>query len=82
MTKLFHYHNCTWDKQNYQHHYQFLVIKNITFLHLMFEVDNPCPFTGIRVLTSFFDPTCLFGAELQVKGYSWSFWVLSRYWED
>jgi hypothetical protein len=82
MNKLFHYHNYTWDKQNYQHHYQFLVIKDIVLLHLIYEVDNPCPYTGIRILTSFFDPTCLFGMSVEFKGYSWSFWLFSNYWRD
>lgn len=62
--------------------YQFFIIKNITLLHLIYENDNPCPYTGIRILTSFLQPDCLFGVELQVKGYSWSFWLLSNYWED
>jgi hypothetical protein len=58
MNKFFHYHTYKWSENNHQHHYQFLVIKDIVLLHLIYEVDNPCPFTGIRVLTSFFDPTC------------------------
>lgn len=70
------------DRSTYS--YQFFIIKNITLLHLMYENDNPytCPYTGIRILTSFLQPDCLFGMELQVKGYSWSFWLLSNYWED
>ena len=48
----------------------------------MYEVDNPCPYTGIRILTSLLDPNSLFGMELQLKGYSWSFWFFSNYWKD
>jgi len=80
--KLFQYRNISLSEQYYQHHYQFLVFKKIVLLHLIYEVDNPCPYTGIRILTSFFDLTGLFGAELQFKGYSWSFWLFSKYYED
>ena len=80
--KLFQHHSYSWDDENYQHHYQFFIVKEIVFLHLIYEVDNPCPYTGIRILTSLLDPNSLFGMELQFKGYSWSFWFFSNYWKD
>jgi hypothetical protein len=80
--KLFQYHSYSWDDKHYQHHYQFLIVKKIVLLHLIYEVDNPCPYTGIRTLTSLLDPNSLFGMELEFKGYSWSFWIFSNYWKD
>ena len=63
-------------------HYQFLIIKNKTLFHLMYDDENPCPYTGIRILTSFLAPDHLFGMDIEFKGYSWSFYLLSNYWED
>ena len=63
-------------------HYQFFTINDITLLHLMCEDDNPCPYTGIKILTTLLQPDCFFGMELQFKGYSWSFYLISFYWED
>ena len=63
-------------------HYQFFIINDITLLHLMCEDDNPCPYTGIKVLTTILQPDCFFGMELQFKGYSWSFYLISFYWKD
>ena len=82
--KLFQYHSNSWSEHDYhyQHHYQFLIIKDIVLLHLIYEVDNPFPYNGISIITKFFAPSSLFGAEVQVKGYSWSFWLLSNYWRD
>ena len=86
--KLFQYHSNSWREHRHQHHYQFLIIKDIVLLHLIYEVDNPFPYNGISIITKFFAPSSLlapsglFGAEVQVKGYSWSFWLLSNYWRD
>ena len=82
--KLFQYHSNSWRENRHQrqHHYQFLIIKDIVLLHLIYEVDNPFPYNGISIMTKFFAPSSLFGAEVQVKGYSWSFWLLSNYWRD
>lgn len=82
--KLYQHHSYSWvePKTNYGTHYQFLIIKGKTLLHLMYEVEKPCPYTGIRILTSFLAPDHLFGAELEFKGYTWSFWSISNYWRD
>ena len=63
-------------------HYQFLIIKGKTLLHFMYGDDNPCPYTGIRILTSSLAPDHLFGMSVEFKGYSWSFYLFSNYWED
>ena len=63
-------------------YYQFLVIKGKSLLHLHYENDNPCSYTGIRILTSFLAPDHLFGMSIEFKGYSWSFYLFSNYWED
>ena len=81
MTKLFQCNEKVWDTR-INKHFQFIVIKGITLLHLMYENDSPCPYTGVRILATFLQPDCLFGLELQVKGYSWSFYLLSHYWAD
>ena len=79
--KLFQHNRYDYDNCSIKH-YQFLIIKNITLLHLMYENDNPCPYTGVRILASFLQPDCLFGMELKFKGYSWSFYLFSSYWKD
>ena len=81
MTKLFQRNKYVWDDR-INKHYQFLIIKGITFLHLMYENDSPCPYTGIKVLTTLFSPDHLFGADFHFKGYSWSFYLFTSYWED
>lgn len=63
-------------------HYQFLIFRGKSLLHLMYENDNPCPYTGIHILTTFLAPDYLFGMDIQFKGYSWCFYLLSNYWED
>ena len=63
-------------------HYQFLISKGKSLLHLMYENDSPCPYTGIHIWISLLDPNCLFSVDLSFKGYSVSFHLLSNYWED
>jgi hypothetical protein len=77
--KLFQRNKYVYPDYQYQH-YQFLIIKGKTLLHLMYDDENPCPYTGIRILTSLLAPDHLFGAELEFKGYSWSFYLFSNYW--
>ena len=48
--KLFQHHKYAYNDYQYQH-YQFLIIKGKTLLHLMYEDEEPCPYTGIRILT-------------------------------
>jgi hypothetical protein len=69
------------DYKKFQH-YQFLIIKGKTLLHFMYEDEKMCPYTGIRILTSFLAPDHLFGMSVEFKGYSWSFYLFSNYWED
>ena len=63
-------------------YYQFLIIKGKTLLHLMYDDEKPCPFTGFRVIASLLAPDHLFGMDFEFKGYSWSFYLFSNYWED
>ena len=79
--KLFQRNKYVYDGSN-NDHYQFFIIKKLTLLHLMRYHDYPCPYTGIRVLTTLLAPDHLFGMELQFKGYSWSFYLVTSYWED
>jgi hypothetical protein len=79
--KLFQRNNYVWEDQ-VRDNYQLFIINNITLLHLMYENDNPCPYTGIKILTTILQPDCLFGMELQFRGYSWGFYLISTYWED
>ena len=79
--KLFQRNKYAYKDYQYQH-YQFLIIKSKTLLHLMYDSEKPCPYTGIRILTSLLAPDHLFGAELEFKGYSWSFYLFSNHWRD
>ena len=63
-------------------YYQFLIIKGKTLLHLMYDDEKPCPFTGFRVIASLLAPDHLFGVDIEFKGCSWSFYLFSNYWED
>ena len=79
--KLFQHNNYVYPYYQYQH-YQFLSIKGKTLLHLMYDSEKPCPYTGIRILTSFLAPDHLFGMDFEFKGYSWSFYLFSNHWRD
>lgn len=79
--KLFQSNEYNWDDR-INKHYQFLIFKGKSLLHLMYENDSPCPYTGIHILTTFLAPDYLFGMDIQFKGYSWCFYLLSNYWED
>ena len=48
----------------------------------MYDDENPCPYTGIRIVTSFLAPDHLFTVSVEFKGYSWSFYLFSNYWVD
>ena len=76
--KIFQHNKYVYPDYQYQH-YQFLIIKGKTLLHLMVEDEKPCPYTGIRILTSFLAPDHLFGMSVEFKGYSWSFYLFSTY---
>ena len=76
--KLFQRNQYGYTDYQYQH-YQFLIIKGKTLLHLMYEDEKPCPYTGVRILTSFLAPDHLFGMDIEFKGYSWSFYLFSNY---
>jgi hypothetical protein len=43
--QFFQRNKCDYNVYQYQH-YQFLIIKGKTLLHLMYGDDNPCPYTG------------------------------------
>jgi hypothetical protein len=60
-------------------HYQFLIIKGKTLLHLMYGDEGPCLNNRISILTSFLAPDHLFGMSVEFKGYSWSFYLFSNY---
>jgi hypothetical protein len=62
--------------------FQFFIIKNKSLLHIIYENDSPCPYTGIRIITEFLPPHSLFGMDFQVKGYSLGFWLFTEYWND
>jgi hypothetical protein len=79
--KLFQRNKYVYDDST-RDNYQFLIIKKLTLLHVLLWHEYPCPYTGIRVLTSFLAPDHLFGMDFQFKGYSWSFYLFSNYWED
>ena len=79
--KLFQRNQYGYNDYQYQH-YQFLIIKGKTLLHLMYNDGNPFPYTGIRILTSLLAPDHLFTVSVEFKGYSWSFYLFSNYWED
>ena len=79
--KLFQRNNYVYPDRQFGY-YQFLIIKGKTLLHLMYDDENPCPYTGIRILTSFLAPDHLFSMSVEFKGYSWSFYLFSNYWED
>ena len=76
--KIFKHNKYGYNGYQY-HHYQFLIIKGKTLLHLMYDDENPCPNTGIRIFTSFLTPDHLFGMSVEFKGYSWSFYLFSNY---
>jgi len=82
--KLFQRNKYVWDDRIriFNRHYQFLIIKSKTLLHLMYDSEKPCPYTGIRILTSFLAPDHLFGMDFEFKGYSWSFYLFSNHWRD
>ena len=62
--------------------YQFLIVRNRSLLHVIYEDDNPCSYTGIRVVAEFLSPSCLFGIDFQIKGYSLGFYFITEYWND
>ena len=79
--KLFQRNKYVYTDYQYEY-YQFLVIKGKSLLHLHYEDERPCPFTGFRVIASLLAPDHLFGMSIEFKGYSWSFYLFSNYWED
>jgi hypothetical protein len=79
--KLFQRNRYNQDNQ-IRDHFQFLIIKNFSLLHIIYWVDNPCPYTGIRIITEFLSTGSLFGIDFQVKGYSLGFWLFTEYWND
>ena len=80
--KLFQHNNYVYPPDHQFGYYQFLAIKGKTLLHLMYDSEKPCPYTGIRILTSFLAPDHLFGMDIEFKGYSWSFYLFSNHWRD
>jgi hypothetical protein len=81
MTKLFQHNHYSWDDR-INKHYQFLIFRGKSLLHLMYEKETPCPYTGIHIWVSLLDPNCLFSVEFAIKGYALSFYVFSEYWKD
>lgn len=81
MMKLFQRNKYVYPDYQYQH-YQFFIIKGKTLLRLMYEDEKPCPYTGVRILTSFLAPDHLFCMDFEFKGCSWGFCLFSNYWED
>ena len=79
--KLFQRNKYVYTDYQYEY-YQFLIIKGKSLLHLHYEDKRPCPFTGFRVIASLLAPDHLFGMDIEFKGYSWSFYLFSNYWED
>ena len=79
--KLFQRNKYKWD--NYiKENYQFLIIKNWSFLHITYVDDSPCLYTGMRIVTELLSPDYLFGIDFDFKGYSLGFWFFTRYWND
>ena len=83
--KLFQRNKYVWPygrTRIFNRHYQFLIIKGKSLLHLHYEDKRPCPFTGFRVIASLLAPDHLFGMDIEFKRCSWSFYLFSNYWED
>jgi hypothetical protein len=85
--KLFQYDKKVWDDGQTSHTWQFVILKNRSFLWANYE--NPSALVhsngGLHILLSFFTSTSLFGADFQLGKVGFSFNFFTEYfdgWEE
>jgi hypothetical protein len=68
-----------WEDGTSNKTYQFGIIGKVALLCIIVDDDNPSPYRGINILTSFLSPSHLFSIDIQVKGYTLSLNALSEH---